>query len=77
MSAPRLRRFAARGAAVGAALGLLFALAVVSFADCAGPGCAGERLTGLAFHAALGAGLGAAVGALVYGLGWGVWRGRR
>ena len=62
---------------MGASLGLLFALAVVSFADCAGPHCAGERAVGLLGHAAGGAVLGAAAGVLVYGLGWMVRRGRR
>jgi hypothetical protein len=58
------------GALIGAALGFLFALAVVSFADCAGPHCAGERVVGLAGHAAGGAVIGAACGALA----WGLWR---
>jgi hypothetical protein len=73
MSVPRLARLLAWGAGVGGLLGSLFALAVVSFADCAGAHCAEERVVGLLGHAAAGAVVGAAAGAVVYGLGW-AWR---
>ena len=45
------------GLAIGAALGGLFGLAVVSFADCAGPDCTYQRVVGVFGHAA---GVGAA-----------------
>jgi hypothetical protein len=57
-------RFLLRGAAVGATLGTLFAAAVVSFADCAGPNCDAERVIGLLGHAAGGALAGALLGLL-------------
>jgi ABC-type Fe3+-siderophore transport system permease subunit len=43
-------------------LGAAFGLAVVLFADCAGPTCARERVLGVAMHAAIGLGLGLVLG---------------
>lgn len=61
-------RFVLAGTVAGGLIGLLFALAVISFADCAGPGCTGERITGVLGHVLGGAVLGAAFGAVAYGL---------
>jgi hypothetical protein len=56
------------GLAIGLALGGLFGLAVVSFADCAGPDCTYQRVVGVLAHAA-GVGVaGAIAGLLVEGL---------
>jgi hypothetical protein len=43
-------------------VGAAFGLAVVLFADCAGPTCARERVMGVALHAAIGAGIGLVLG---------------
>jgi hypothetical protein len=59
-------RFLLRGAVVGATLGTLFAAAVVSFADCAGPNCNAERVIGLLGHAAAGAVAGGLLGLLAF-----------
>ena len=56
------------GTVVGALAGLLFSLAVVSFADCAGPDCAGERAVGVIGHVLGGALLGEAVWAVACGV---------
>ena len=40
------------GLAIGLVLGGLFGLAVVSFADCAGPDCTYQRVVGVLAHAA-------------------------
>jgi hypothetical protein len=50
---------------MGGALGTLFGLAVVSFADCAGPNCGYDRIIGVLGHAAGGAGGGVALGLLL------------
>ena len=49
-------------------LGAAFGLAVVLFADCAGPTCARERVLGVAMHAAIGAGVGLVLGGVLVGL---------
>ena len=59
------RRALLLGAAIGAAAGALFALAVVSLADCAGPRCGYERVVGVLGHAAAGGAAGLLVGALL------------
>ena len=59
-----MKRFATIGALLGGLLGTAFALAVVSFADCAGPACGRERVLGVLLHAALGSGAGTLLGAL-------------
>lgn len=61
----RTRRAARLGAGVGGALGALFGLAVVSFADCAGLNCTEERVIGVLAHAAAGAGVGVALGLIL------------
>jgi hypothetical protein len=61
----RVRKAAGLGAGVGGALGASFGLAVVSFADCAGPNCAYERIIGVLGHTAGGAGAGGALGFLL------------
>ena len=53
------------GAVAGGTVGIAFALAIVSFADCAGPGCGRERVLGVALHAVLGILAGAVVGLVV------------
>ena len=53
------------GAAIGATLGALFAFAVISFADCAGPSCSYERMVGVLGHALAGALAGALLGLAV------------
>lgn len=50
------------GAVVGASAGALFGLAVVLFADCAGPDCTRERIFGILAHAGIGTPIGAALG---------------
>jgi hypothetical protein len=60
-----MTRLVAAGATVFAVLGGLFALLVVSFADCAGPSCGRERVVGVLGHAAAGLVLGALLGAVV------------
>ncbi len=50
------------GAAVGAAAGALFGLAVVLFGDCEGPDCVRQRIVGVLAHVALGVPVGAALG---------------
>ena len=60
-----MKRILLIGAASGAVLGALFALAVISFADCAGPNCASERVTGILGHAAAGAAAGLLLASLV------------
>jgi hypothetical protein len=56
------------GAFAGALAGLLFALAVISFADCAGPNCTEERVVGVIGHVLGGALIGEAVWVVAYGL---------
>ena len=63
---PSLSRHLLIGSGIGAAAGTLFALAVVSIADCNGPNCPEERVVGVAGHALAGA----AVGALAGGVTW-------
>ena len=46
-------------------LGAAFGLAVVLFADCAGPTCARERVLGVAMHAAIGAAFGVVLGGAI------------
>jgi hypothetical protein len=54
------------GLTIGVALGGLFGLAVVSFADCAGPDCTYQRVVGVFAHA-VGVGVaGATAGLLVH-----------
>ena len=53
-----MKRILLVGAVGGALLGTLFALAIVGFADCAGPNCASERGIGVLGHAAAGAAAG-------------------
>lgn len=65
----RLGRAMLIGAGSGAAAGALFALAVISLADCAGPSCTYERVIGVAGHAAGGALLGAALGLVAAAIG--------
>lgn len=60
------KRYLLLPAALGALLASLFALAVVSFADCAGPGCAQERVLGVAGHALAGALSGLLLGGIVF-----------
>ena len=60
-----MRRSATTGACAGALLGTLFALAVISFADCAGPACGRERVIGVAGHALAGGGAGAVLGVIL------------
>jgi hypothetical protein len=52
------------GLTIGIALGGLFGLAVVSFADCAGPDCMHQRMLGVVAHAA-GAGVAGATASLL------------
>ena len=59
-----MKRFATIGALLGGLLGTAFALAVVSFADCAGPACGRERVLGVLLYAALGSGAGTLLGVL-------------
>ena len=47
-----LRTVGLTGLTTGTALGGLFGLAVVSFADCAGPDCTYQRIVGVVGHAA-------------------------
>lgn len=62
-----MRRLTLAGMTIGIVLGGLFGLAVVSFADCAGPDCMYQRVVGVLGHAA-GAGVaGATAGLLAYG----------
>ena len=61
----RVARAAGIGAVAGAALGTLFAIAVVSFADCAGPSCSSERVVGIIGHALGGGLVGALAGVLI------------
>ena len=63
-----LSRFLKVGSLAGGVLGGLFGLAVVSLADCAGPGCTGERVLGVAGHALAGALLGVAAGGVAWAL---------
>jgi len=66
--AVHLRTVGLAGLTIGVALGGLFGLAVVSFADCAGPDCTHQRLVGVLAHAA-GVGVaGATAGLLVHTL---------
>jgi hypothetical protein len=51
---------------VGATLGGLFALAVVSFADCVEADCSVQRVVGVLGHAIAGGGLGTVAGLLLY-----------
>jgi hypothetical protein len=53
---------------IGFALGALFGLAVVLFADCAHPGCSYERVIGVAGHAAGGGAIGALAGLAIDGV---------
>ena len=53
------------GLTIGVVLGGLFGLAVVSFADCIGPGCMYQRVFGVVAHAAGVGVIGAAGGLLV------------
>ena len=50
---------------MGGVLGASFGVAVVSFADCAGPNCAYERIVGVLGHAASGAAGGVALAFLL------------
>ena len=59
-----LRRHLVLGSWIGALAGAAFALAVVSLADCGGPGCTREAVIGVAGHALAGAAMGAVAGAL-------------
>ena len=59
-----MKRILLVGAIGGALLGTLFALAVVSFADCAGPNCGSERVIGVLGHAAAGAAMGLLLGGI-------------
>lgn len=61
-----LGRSARTGAWIGAAAGTVFALWVISIADCSGGHCTGERVIGVALNAAGGAVIGAGIGALVH-----------
>lgn len=61
----RVRKATGLGAGVGGTLGALFGLAVVSFADCAGPNCAYEQLIGVLGHAVGGAGAGSVIALLL------------
>jgi len=63
-AAASLRRWTRIGAVCGGIAGTLFALAVVSFADCSGPHCNRERVTGVLLHLLAGIGVGGAVGLL-------------
>ncbi len=58
------------GAWAGRIPATLFALAVVSFADCSGPDCASERVLGVLGHAAGGAAVGALVGLKAWAVRW-------
>ena len=62
--AVRLRTVGLAGLTIGMALGGLFGLAVVSFADCAGPDCTYQRVVGVVGHAA-GAGVATATAGLL------------
>lgn len=66
VSAPSLSGHVSVGAAAGAVAGALFGLAVISIADCGGPGCNQERILGLIGTTAAGAAVGALGGVLVY-----------
>jgi hypothetical protein len=46
-----VRRLIVAGLTIGVVLGGLFGLAVVSFADCAGPDCLYQRMVGVSAHA--------------------------
>ena len=61
-----LGRWIRIGAWVGGIPATLFAIAVVSFADCSGPDCARERVLGVLGHAAGGAAAGALLGLVVW-----------
>ena len=63
---PSLSRHLLIGSGIGAVAGTVFALAVASLADCGGPHCLGERVIGVAGHAAAGAVVGAVVGSVTY-----------
>lgn len=65
-AAPSASRHLLVGAGIGAVAGAAFGLAVVSFADCGGPDCSGERVLGVASLTLGGAAIGALVGGLVY-----------
>jgi hypothetical protein len=54
------------GVWIGGASATLFALAVVSFADCSGPDCARERVLGVLAHAVGGASGGALLGLMAW-----------
>jgi hypothetical protein len=60
-----LRRLILAGLTIGVVLGGLFGLAVVSFADCSGPGCTYQRVVGVVAHAAGVGVIGAAGGLFV------------
>ena len=63
-----MRRLTLEGMTIGIVLGGLFGLAVISFADCAGPDCMYQRVVGVLGHAA-GAGVaGATASLLAHGL---------
>lgn len=64
----RVRTAGLAGLTIGAVLGGLFGLAVVSFADCAGPHCTYQRVVGVITHAAGVGVLGATAGLLVHSL---------
>jgi hypothetical protein len=64
-SAASIRRWMRIGAITGGIAATLFALAVVSFADCSGPHCNRERVTGVLLHLLAGVGAGGAVGLLL------------
>ena len=57
-------RWVRNGALIGGAAGTLFAVAVVCFADCAGPDCNRERMLGILLHLAAGLAIGAVIGLL-------------
>jgi hypothetical protein len=63
--AASLRRWTRIGAICGGIAGTLFALAVVSFADCSGPHCNRERISGVLLHLLAGAVTGGAAGLLL------------
>lgn len=72
----RLLRGLRIGAWIGGAAGTLFAIAVVLFADCSGPDCLRERITGVLLHALAGAISGSILG-FVGGALWNVFSRKR
>ena len=61
-----MRTVGLMGLTIGIALGGLFGLAVVSFADCTGPDCTRQRVFGVVVHAAGAGVLGAAASLCVH-----------